>query len=89
MRLRKQAENYAVEKPLRATGDAENFLRRIPEDETMKRLTLRRLYLSAMLEALAGRNKVLVDPNAGRPELWLNTQELLGSPSFEMDRAQF
>lgn len=89
IRLRKDAEGYAFEMPVKARGDAEMFLLQLPENEEIKRLTRTRLYLSAMAEALLGRSKILVDPEAGVPELWLNARDLMGMPGSDFNRGRF
>ena len=78
-----------MEKPLRATGDAQKFMARIPKDPATRGITQKRLWLAAMQEALLGRNMVIVDPKTGEPELWLNMKEILQSPGFDLKQAEF
>jgi membrane protease subunit HflK len=88
-KMRKEAEAYAIELPLWAEGDAKMFLSRIPENDVIRQITQRRLWLSAMETALKGRSKVVVDPLAGQPEIWLNMNEMFKKPTFEFEKAQF
>lgn len=92
VRMRKEAEAYSLELPLRGDGDAKQFLSRIPETEDIEAITKQRLWLSVMKDALSGRKKIIVDPKVGQPELWLNAEgrfnkqdNILGSPSFMSD----
>ena len=87
--VRKEAEGFALDLPLRAEGDGEYFLSRIPRQPGVRKITELRLYLAAMAEALVGRRKVLVDPKAGVLEIWLNTKNLLGNPGLDMKTGQF
>ncbi|MFH1998168.1 MAG: SPFH domain-containing protein [Planctomycetota bacterium] len=89
IRMRKEAESYALELPLRGEGDASQFLSRIPENEDIKSITQRRLWLSTMQEALTKRNKVIVDPKVGQPELWFNGREMFGSQGTKLDGPKF
>jgi len=89
IRMLKEAEGFYIEKPLRAEGEAQGFLSRIPDDESIREITKKRLYLSAMMEALQGRNKIIVDPSAGSPEIWLNLKEILGSPGMNFEKGEF
>ena len=75
MRLRTEAEAYVTEQPLRARGDASMFLSQVPGSPEVKSVTMRRLYLTAMLETLRESSLIVIDPMAGRPDLWLG-----GSP---------
>ncbi len=84
-----EAESYATEKPLRAQGDAKKLHAQSPENASIAKITRKRLYLSAMLEALKGRKIILVDPKTGVPELWLNMTEFFGSPKPAFDSAEF
>jgi len=88
-RTRKDAQGYSLDLPLRAEGDGVNFLAKIPDSSEMREITMKRLYLSAMLETLTSRSKVVIDPLAGQPELWLDMKRLLNTPDFEFDKAQF
>lgn len=78
VRMRKEAEARAEETPIKAQGDADRFLSRIPPSEKVETITKRRLWLSSMREALEGRAKVVVDPDVGRPEVWFNTSGMFG-----------
>jgi len=89
VRMRKEAEAYAQELPLRARGDASQFISRIPKTEKVREITQERLWLSAMENALNGRSKIVIDPAAGQPELWLDMKELFRKPSLEFDTGQF
>ena len=46
-------------------------------------------YINTISEALQKRSKVVVDPRAGQPELWLNMKALLGSDSRGFTEARF
>ncbi len=83
-----EAAAYRTDVRLRAQGDATRFLTRIPDEGAMT-VTRKRLYLEALKEALAGRNKILIDPAAGSPEMWLNFDEALPRGDLEFDEARF
>lgn len=89
VRALKEADAYALELPLRSEGDARYFLSRIPADPAIREVTRKRLWLLAMLEAMKGRGKVIVDPGVGRPELWLNMKETIRSRGFDFEKAEF
>jgi regulator of protease activity HflC (stomatin/prohibitin superfamily) len=71
-RLVEESLAYKTDTILQSQGDATRFLARIPAGSEAMRLTRKRLYLDAVDKALAGRDKVLFDPRAGSPEMWLN-----------------
>lgn len=80
MRLRMDAESYVIEQPLRAGGDASMFLSRIPGSPEVKFVTMRRLYLSTMLETLRDSDLILIDPRAGMPDLWMDGDRSANTP---------
>jgi len=47
------------------------------------------MMLQAMAEALKGQSKVIIDPSAGQPEIWLNMKEILGTTGLDFEKAQF
>jgi len=88
-RLEEDAAAYTVDQKLRAEGDATLFLAKIPRGKEAVAVTRTRLYLKALQQALSRRDKVLVDPRAGIPEMWLNLGEALGGKAPEFDQNSF
>ena len=88
-RLEEEARAYVADLKLRAEGDATKFLARIPEEGKAMEVTRIRLYLEAMTKALARRDKTLIDPRAGTPEMWLNFDDAFGPSRLEFDQNQF
>jgi len=97
-RLESEGESYRLEEEaagdsndaiVHSEGDAARFLARIPADPQAMSITRTRLYLDALREALSGRDKVLFDPRAGTPEMWLNFGDALNSAAFDLENGQF
>ncbi len=88
-RLVEQAAADSRDAILRSQGDAGRFLSRVPGDPQAMRITRKRLYLDALEEALSRRDKVLFDPRAGTPEMWLNFNEALGGAAYDLEDGQF
>ena len=97
-RLESEGESYRLEEEaaadshdaiVRSEGDAGRFVARIPADPKAMRITRMRLYLDALREALSGRDKVLFDPRAGTPEMWLNFGDAVNNAAFDLEDGQF
>lgn len=88
-RLKEDAIGLMKDTKLRSAGDASIFTARLPENEAVRRITMKRLYLEAMTEALSERDMILYDRRAGIPEIWLNPGLFSQFESFEMDESRF
>jgi len=67
-----EAHAYVADNKIRSEGDATRFKLRRSAYARGRAVTRQRLYLEAMVSALKGRRKVLISPDAGQPDLWLD-----------------
>ena len=67
-----EAHAYVAENKTRSEGEASRFSMRREAYSVDRWVTRQRLYLDAMVAALSGRRKVIISPDAGRPDLWLD-----------------
>ena len=67
-----EAHAYVADNKIRSEGDATRFKLRRSAYARGRAVTRQRLYLDAMVSALKGRRKVLISPDAGQPDLWLD-----------------
>ncbi len=67
-----EAHAYVADNKIRSEGDSARFTLRREAFKTNRRVTRQRLYVDAMVRALKGRRKVIVSPDAGQPDLWLD-----------------
>ena len=67
-----EAHAYVADNKIRSEGDATRFKLRRSAYAQGRAVTRQRLYLDAMVSALKGRRKVLISPDAGQPDLWLD-----------------
>lgn len=72
VRLRAEARAYVADHKTRSEGDAARFRMRRQAFDADRGVTRERLYLEAMGRALVGRRKVLVCPDCGQPDIWLD-----------------
>jgi regulator of protease activity HflC (stomatin/prohibitin superfamily) len=56
----------------KARGEARRFALRLPGTRTWKQISMSRIYQETMKEALKDKTKIIVDPDAGTPDLWMN-----------------
>ncbi len=77
---REAAEGYILDRRKRAEGDAARFLLRLPTNRREREIALSLLYLDTLSEGLRGKKKILVDPGAGVPDLWLHLEPILPAP---------
>ncbi|MBN1342365.1 MAG: protease modulator HflK family protein [Phycisphaerae bacterium] len=85
-----KAARYHSEQVSRAAGRGRAFeLRReaIQSDETTRRIAFARIYYDNIAAALKGIGKILVDADAGRPDLWMGFQGPMGQ-SLSPDKAR-
>jgi len=83
VRQKDEAVAYSIEKRQNAMGQTARFLSRLAAYQDEKSITRKRLYLDAMKDALTQNRKILLDPSAGAPELWIGFEELFGMSAFE------
>jgi HflK protein len=67
-----EAHAYVAENKTRSEGEATRFSSRRKAYSVNRWVTRQRLYIDAMVTALTGRRKVIISPDAGRPDLWLD-----------------
>ena len=58
-----------------AEGNAKRFELRLPETEAQKRLSMLRIYHETMKETLKDKTKIIVDPDVGTPDIWMNFKD--------------
>jgi len=56
----------------KARGEAGRFALRLPETRARKKISMSRIYGETMKGALKDKTKIIVDPDAGTPDLWMN-----------------
>jgi modulator of FtsH protease HflK len=71
-RLQAEARAYVADHATRSEGDAARFRMRAQAYDAIGGVTRERLYLEAMGRVLEGRRKVLVCPECGQPDIWLD-----------------
>ncbi len=79
------AEAYIVDRRKRAEGEAARFALSLPGSASEKRVAMTRIYLKAMEDILRDKTKIVVDPKAGAPDLWMDFENIfpestLGGP---------
>ncbi len=62
-----------------AEGEAKRFNLRLPATDSEKEITMTRIYCETMKETLKHLTKIIVDPQVGTPEIWMNFE----NPYFE------
>ena len=70
-----QVQTAAGDKAMRlnkALGEARRFELRLPGTPVQKQISMSRIYQETMKEALKDKTKIIVDPGAGTPDLWMN-----------------
>jgi len=70
-----RVQTAAGEKVMRlrkAQGEARRFALRLPDTHARKRIAMTRIYQETMKEALKDKTKIIVDPDAGTPDIWMN-----------------
>jgi len=67
-----EAHAYVAENKTRSEGEATRFSMRREAYAVNRWVTRQRLYIDAMVTALSGRRKVIISPDAGQPDLWLD-----------------
>jgi len=74
------ARGYIVERTKRTEGNATRFRLSLPRYSQEKQITMSRIYLQTVQEVLREKTKVIVEPGAGVPELWMDFESF-----FPMD----
>jgi len=80
-----EAESYIVDRRKRAEGEAARFTLSLPDSADERTVTMSRIYLKTMEETLRYKTKIVVDPRAGEPDLWMDFENMfpasiLGGP---------
>ncbi len=71
-----EAESYIVDRRKRAEGEAARFMLSVPNSADEKTVTMSRIYLKTMEESLRYKTKIVVDPKAGDPDLWMDFENI-------------
>ncbi len=66
------ARGYSVHRLSQAQGEARRFELRLPATHAEKNISMERLYRETMTQVLKDKTKIIVDPNAGIPDIWMN-----------------
>lgn len=66
-----RAKAYNVEKKCTTIGDTSRFLQKLESYEKHPYINQRCFYLKAMKEALTDKKLIIIDPQAGNPQLWM------------------
>jgi len=69
------AKAYVVKKVDESEGDAGRFLLQIAEMNNKRELTKKRIYLDQLKSSLVDNKKIIVDPESGIPDVWLNFKD--------------
>ena len=77
------AKGAKARKTGKAQGSAERFRLSLPSTAAERDLTISRIYLRDMGASLKETTTVLVDPKAGRPELWMDFETLFSTSSTQ------
>jgi len=68
------AQAYISDRTLKAHGKAERFNLSLPESQPEKELEMSRIYLQTIDHALRDKTVIIVDPEAGVPDIWMNLE---------------
>jgi membrane protease subunit HflK len=79
------AKSYIVDRRKRAEGEAARFALSVPGPGREKTVTMSRIYLKTLEDTLLYQTKIVVDPKAGGPDLWMDFENIfpgsiLGGP---------
>jgi len=85
IKLLKKAESYVIEKTKTAEGESLRFAMQSEEFQKSKNLTAKKMYFDFIKEALSKNQKVIVDPSAGLPEIWLDNKNFLKPYRYGLD----
>jgi len=71
-----KARAYNVEKKCTTIGDTSRFLQKLESYEKHPYINQRCFYLKAMKEALTDKKLIIIDPQAGNPQLWMGFSDI-------------
>ncbi len=66
------ARSYIVDRVKRAEGNAFRFRMSLPASKQEKEVAMSRLHLKTLQEVLKEKTKIVIDPKAGEPEIWMD-----------------
>jgi len=70
---------YVLDRKKRAEGSASRFYLSLPTSLQEKRITASRIYLETLQEALQKKEKIIVDPGTGKPEIWMDFGDIFST----------
>ena len=73
-----KAKAYNVEKKCYTSGDASRFLQKLESWGKHTHINRRSFYLKAMKEALPNKRLIIIDPQAGNPQIWMGFTDIPG-----------
>ncbi len=71
-----EAESYIVDRKKRAEGEAARFVLSLPDSAGEMGLTMTRIYLKTVEDTLKYKRKLVVDPKAGEPDVWMDFEKI-------------
>ncbi len=77
-RAENQVQTAAADSVMRlsqALGKATRFELRLPSTRAEKQISMSRIYHETMMDALKNKTKIIVDPDAGTPDVWMDFSE--------------
>ena len=81
-KLLKKAESYVIDKTKKAKGETSRFIMQSEEFQKSKDLAAKKMYFDFVKAALSKNQKIIVDPSAGFPEIWLDSKQLFKSSKY-------
>ena len=72
----KEAESYVFDKIKKAEGEGKRFSLQLMAYDHSPSLLNQWMYYDCLRQALQESRKIIIDPNCGVPELWMNFQEI-------------
>jgi len=66
------ARSYIIDRVKKAEGKAVRFRAALPATEKEKQMAKARIRLRTLHEVLKEKTKIIVDPKAGKPEIWMD-----------------
>ncbi|MCK4829710.1 hypothetical protein KA005_79030, partial [bacterium] len=73
----REAEGYVLSKTARSVGEASRFVMQLEEYEKSKRIIKDTLYFDFIKEAFSENRKIVVDPESGFPEIYMDFDKLI------------
>lgn len=78
------AAGYSVQRLSEAQGKAKRFEMQLPVTDAQKAISKEQIYRDTMKAALKNTSKIIVDPKAGTPDIWMNL-DMMETDFFELE----